>query len=158
MADDLLLIIGVGGLGSFAIQLAKKVSGARIAVLDVDDSKLQLAAELGADVTMNTSNISRSEIISGLKARNSGRGPDAVIDFVGAQVTTSLGFELLGKEGRLVLVGLFGGSSQFALPYFPIRGAEVLGNYTGTLRDLIEVVELTRRGCREARHSREVQA
>jgi propanol-preferring alcohol dehydrogenase len=145
MVDDLLVIIGAGGLGTIGVQLAKKVSGAKVAVLDVDNSKLELAAELGADVTVNTANVPRDEAISKIKERNSGRGADAVIDFVGGQTTTPLGFDLLGKEGRLVLVGLFGGAAQFALPYFPLRGAEIMGNYTGTLRDLTEMVELTRR-------------
>ena len=38
-SDDLLLIIGAGGLGTAAIQIAKKTTGSRIAVADVDDSK-----------------------------------------------------------------------------------------------------------------------
>ena len=146
MTDDLLVMNGAGGLGVLCIQLAKRLSGARIAVLDVEDSKLELAQDLGADFTMNASKISKGEIIAELKKRNSGRGADAVIDFVGNGATASLGFDLLAKEGRLVLVGLFGGAAQFSLPHFPTRGAEVIGIYTGTLRDMVEMIDLTRRG------------
>lgn len=146
MADDLLVIIGAGGLGTLCIQLAKKVSGARTAVLDVDESKLELATKLGADLAINTSNLAKSEIVSRLRNSNSGRGADALVDFVGSGATASLGFDLLGREGRLVLVGLFGGAAQFSLPLFPIRGSEVIGVYTGTIRDMVEMVDLTSRG------------
>ena len=146
MADDLLVVIGVGGLGTLCIQLAKKISGARVAAIDVEDSKLGLAKELGADITFNTSGLSKAEIISEIRKKNSGRGADAVIDYVGNSATASLGFDLLGKDGRLGLVGLVGGGAEFPLPHFPVRGLEVMGIYTGTLRDMAEMIDLTRRG------------
>lgn len=146
MADDLLVVIGVGGLGTLCIQLAKKISGARVAAIDVEDSKLGLAKELGADLSLNTSGISKSDVISEIKKRNSGRGADAVIDFVGNSATASLGFDLMGRDGRLVLVGLVGGGAEFPLPHFPVRGLEVMGVYTGALRDMTEMIDLTRRG------------
>lgn len=146
VADDLLVIVGVGGLGSLCIQLAKKISGARVAAIDVGGSKLGLARELGADITLNTSGLSKTDVISEIRTRNSGRGADAVIDFVGNSDTASLGFDLLGKDGRLGLVGLVGGDAAFPLPHFPVRGLEIMGVYTGTLRDMAEMIDLTRRG------------
>jgi propanol-preferring alcohol dehydrogenase len=146
LPDDLLVVIGAGGLGTLCIQLAKKTTGARVAAIDVEDSKLEQARGLGAEFTMNTSGASKTEIISELRKRNSGRGADAVIDFVGNSATASLGFDLLGRDGRLGLVGLVGGAAQFALPHFPLRGAEVMGIYTGTLRDMAEMIDMTRRG------------
>jgi propanol-preferring alcohol dehydrogenase len=146
MADDLLVVIGVGGLGTLCIQLARKISGARVAAIDVEDSKLEMAKELGADITLNTSGLSKAEVLSQMKGKNSGRGVDAVIDFVGNSATSSLGFDLLGKDGRLGLVGLVGGGADFPLPHFPVRGLEVMGVYTGTLRDMAEMIDLTRRG------------
>jgi propanol-preferring alcohol dehydrogenase len=146
MSDDLLVVIGVGGLGTLCVQLAKRISGARVAAIDVEDSKLEQARGLGAEFTINTSGASKGEIISELRKRNSGRGADAVVDFVGNSATASLGFDLLGRDGRLGLVGLVGGATQFALPRFPIRGVEIMGIYTGTLRDMAEMIDMTRRG------------
>jgi D-arabinose 1-dehydrogenase-like Zn-dependent alcohol dehydrogenase len=145
-ADDLLVVIGAGGLGTTAIQLAKKTTGARVIVLDVNESKLDLATRLGADATIDTSGLDRKAVSKQISAMNAGRGADAVIDFVGNSSTSTLGFEILARGGRLVLVGLFGGSATLPLPFFPLKAAQILGNFTGTLRDLTEMVDLVARG------------
>jgi len=144
--DDLLLIVGAGGLGTTAIQIAKKTTGARIAVADIDDSKLDLAAKLGADHTFNSAKVDPKELASGVKALNGGRGADAIVDFVGKPTTVSLGVRLLGHEGRLVLVGLMGGAIQLSLPMLPLLGAQVQGSFTGSLAELAELVQLAKSG------------
>ena len=145
-SDDLLLIIGAGGLGTTAVQIGKKVTGARIAVADIDDSKLQLAAELGADHVFNTARLDVKTLVSEIRAVNQGRGADAVADFVGRPETASLGLRALGHEGRLILVGLMGGSLNVPLPMLPLLGTQVVGNFTGAPADLLELVDLARRG------------
>jgi propanol-preferring alcohol dehydrogenase len=145
-SDDLLLIVGAGGLGTAAIQIAKKLTGARVAVADVDESKLQLASKLGADWTFNTLNLDAKELLSKIRSLNRGRGADAVVDFVGKPATVSLGLRLLGHEGRLVLVGLVGGSAQLPLPILPLNEAQIRGNFTGTLTELRELVAMTKSG------------
>ena len=144
--DDLLLVIGAGGLGTAAIQIAKKTTGARIVVADIDDTKLGLSTRLGADHTFNTTKLDAKELVSGIRAFNEGRGADAVIDFVGKPATVSLGVRTLGHEGRLVLVGLMGGGVQLSLPTLPLLGAQILGSFTGSLAELAELVQLARRG------------
>ena len=144
--DDLLLIIGAGGLGLTAIQIAKKTTGARVAVADIDDSKLQLALSLGADWAFNTASTDSKAMLSRIRELNQGKGVDAVVDFVGKPVTTSLGLRLLGHEGRLVLVGLLGGAAQLPLPILPLYGAQIRGNFTGTFAEFAELIDLTRRG------------
>lgn len=146
-SEDLLVIIGAGGVGSSAIQLASRTTSAKVVVIDVDDSKLELASRLGAEHTFNMNGFpDRKSAIDAVKAVNGGRGADAVIDFVGNPQTSGLGFELLTRQGRLVLVGLFGGAASFALPLFPLRGAQVTGSFTGTLTELSELVQLAGNG------------
>lgn len=144
--DDLLVVIGAGGVGSTAIQIAKRVTHARVAVADLDDSKLTRASQLGADYVFNTAKIETKELLSRTRAINQGRGADAVVDFVGIPRTSSLGFRLLAREGRLVEVGLAGGEMLLPLPLMPLLAAEILGSFTGTLTQLTEVVRLAREG------------
>ena len=144
--DDLLFIMGAGGLGTAAIQIAKKTTGARLAVADIDDTKLGLATKLGADYTFNTARLDAKQLVSAVRAVNGGRGADAVLDFVGKPATVSVGVRLLGQEGRLVLVGLMGGGLQLSLPILPLRGAQILGSFTGSLAELIELTQLAKRG------------
>ena len=65
--DDNVVIVGTGGLGLMAIQLAKAVTGARIIAVDIDDKKLEVAKKEGADIIVN----SKKE-----DARTSGHGVD----------------------------------------------------------------------------------
>jgi len=144
--DDLLLIIGSGGLGLMAVQIAKKTTGARVAVADIDDSKLQLASSLGADWTFNTLNTDSKGLLSKVRELNKGKGADAVVDLVGKPSTTSLGLRMMGHGGRLVLVGLLGGAAQLPLPILPLYGAQIIGNFTGTLTELAEIIEMAKKG------------
>lgn len=145
-SDDLLLVVGAGGLGTAAVQIAKKTTGARIAVADIDEARLELSTKLGADYTFNTAKVDAKDFVSGVRALNGGRGADAVADFVGKPATVSLGVRLLGHEGRLVLVGLMGGGVQLSLPVLPLLGAQILGSFTGSLAELVELAQLVRRG------------
>jgi propanol-preferring alcohol dehydrogenase len=45
-----------------------------------------------------------------------------------------------------VLVGLFGGELRFSLVSIPTRAYKIIGSYTGSLQDLIELVSLAKRG------------
>jgi alcohol dehydrogenase, propanol-preferring len=145
-SEDLLVVIGAGGLGSAAIQIAKKTTGARVAVADVDGSKLELASKLGADLTINTANVEAKAVLSTIRNMNHGRGADAVVDFVGKPSTLSLGLRLLGHDGRLILVGLVGGVGFLPLPILPLYGLQIIGNFTGTLAELIELEGLAKKG------------
>lgn len=144
--DDLLFLIGMGGVGSTAIQIAKKVFAARVAVADLDDTKLDLATRLGADHIFNVSKTELKDVLSQVRAANHGRGADAVVDYVGTPRSTTLGFRLLAREGRLVQVGLVGGEMTLPLPLVPLLAAEILGSFTGTLSQLVEVVGLASKG------------
>ena len=144
-ANELVVIFGAGGLGTTAIQIVKKTVGSKVVVVDVDDSKLRLAKSLGADYCLNSRGLANDEMVAKIK-ETGGSLADAAIDFVGTPATSSLGFECLCRGGRLVLVGLFGGEGKFALPLFPLRAREIIGNFTGTIQDLAEMVELVHRG------------
>ena len=46
--DDNVVVVGAGGLGLMAIQLAKAITGSRIIAMNIDDEKLKAAKENGA--------------------------------------------------------------------------------------------------------------
>jgi D-arabinose 1-dehydrogenase-like Zn-dependent alcohol dehydrogenase len=144
--DALLVVIGAGGLGNTAIQLAKKTRGARVVALDVRDAQLELASKAGAAQVLNTRGMTPEAISKAVKGFNDGRGVYDAIDFVGSSDTFLSAFQMLAKGGRLVSVGLFGGSAQVPLPILAQRGIEIVGNYTGTLVDLSELMGLVRKG------------
>ncbi|MGB6674750.1 MAG: alcohol dehydrogenase [Candidatus Nitrosopolaris sp.] len=141
--DDNVVIVGAGGLGLMAIQLAKAVTGARIIAMDLDDKKLEFAKKEGADTTVNSKNEDPVKTIMELTDK---MGADAVIDFVNASKTVETDMQFLRRRARVVLVGLFGGELKLSLVTMPTRAYKLIGSYTGTLSDMIELVSLARRG------------
>jgi alcohol dehydrogenase, propanol-preferring len=141
--DDNVVIVGTGGLGLMAIQLAKAVTGAKIIAMDLDDKKLDVAKKNGAD---NTINSKKEDPVKAIMELTDKLGADAVIDFVNASKTVETDMQFLRRRARLVLVGLFGGELKLALVTMPTRVYKIIGSYTGTLSDMIELVSLARRG------------
>ncbi len=138
-----LVITGIGGLGLMAVQIARALLNPRIIAVDIDDRRLKEAKKLGADYSVN----SRSgDAVKQVKDLTDGLGAEAVIDFVNAPKTVEPGINMLRKRGKLVLVGLFGGSIELNLPLMPLRSYTIIGSYTGRLADLNDLVGLVKRG------------
>ena len=98
------VVIGVGGLGSLAVQILRATTGARVVAVDTDPARREIARALGAH-----------EVVAGLRR---GEGPtevDAVIDIVGTDETIRRGLGALRRGGAFVLVGAAGGT--FARPW-----------------------------------------
>ncbi len=141
--DDNVVIVGTGGLGLMAIQLTKAVTGAKIIAVDLDDQKLDVAKKNGADIIINSKKEDPVKVIVELTDK---LGADAVIDFVNASKTVETDMQFLRRRARLVLVGLFGGELKLSLVSMPTRAYRLIGSYTGTISDLIELVSLAKRG------------
>ncbi len=140
--DNNIVIVGAGGLGIMAIQLAKAVFGARIIVIDLGDDKLKVAKENGADETINSKN---EDPVSKVMELTNKKGADAVIDFVNASKTVETDMQLLRKRAKVVLVGLFGGELKLNLVSMPTRAYSIIGSYTGNIQDMAEFVSLANR-------------
>lgn len=52
-AGDLAVVVGVGGVGTYCVQVAAAF-GAKVVAIDVDDGKLKAVANHGADLTINS--------------------------------------------------------------------------------------------------------
>ncbi len=140
---DIVMIIGVGGLGHIAIQIARRLYGAQVIAVDIRDEALKLAEALGVDHVINPA---RADIQDEVKEFTGGVGVDAAIDFVGAADTFSKAISALKRGGRLVVVGLGGDYTNLVLPLLPLRSIEILGSYVGSLSDLVEMTRLIEKG------------
>ncbi len=138
-----LVITGIGGLGLMAVQIARALMNPTIIAVDIDDKRLDQAKNLGANHVVNSK---QGDAPKQIKDLTSGLGADAIVDFVNAPKTVGAGIDMLRKRGRLVLIGLFGGSIELSLPLVPLKAMHILGSYTGKLADLADLVALTRSG------------
>jgi propanol-preferring alcohol dehydrogenase len=125
-----------------AIQLAKAVTGAKIIAMDLDDQKLGVAKKEGADIIVNSK---KEDPVKAIMELTGKLGADAVIDFVNASKTVETDMQFLRRRARLVLVGLFGGEVKLSLVTMPTRAYKIIGSYTGTLSDMVELVSLAER-------------
>lgn len=142
--NDNAVIVGAGGgLGLMAIQLAKSITGAKIIAMDLDDEKLQVAKNNGADITINSK---KEDPIKAVMESTDRLGADAVIDFVNATKTVETDMQILRRRARLVLVGLFGGALKLNLISMPTKAYRLIGSYTGNLLEMAELVSLAKRG------------
>jgi propanol-preferring alcohol dehydrogenase len=131
-------IFGVGGLGHLAVQYARLVGGTVIAV-DIEDDKLELARELGADHTVNAAT---TDPVAAIEALG---GADVAIVLAVFPPVFEQAFAALRRGGRLVCVGLPPeDDGPMSLPIFPtvLKGISVIGSIVGTRQDLTEVFEL----------------
>ena len=126
-----------------AIQLIKAVTGAKIIAMDLDDKKLEVAKKEGADIIVNSKKEDPAKAVMELTDK---LGADAVIDFVNATKSVETDMQFLRKRARLVLVGLFGGELRLGLVTMPTRAYKIIGSYTGSLKDMVELVSLAKRG------------
>jgi propanol-preferring alcohol dehydrogenase len=140
---DTAVIIGAGGLGLMAIQLAKAITGSTVIAMDLDDNKLKAAKNNGADFTINSK---KENAVTAVMEMTQKLGADAVIDFVNSSKSTELDMQLLRKRARVVLVGLYGGAARLNLISMPTRAYKLIGSYTGNIAQLAELVSLARRG------------
>jgi propanol-preferring alcohol dehydrogenase len=141
--DDNVVVVGAGGLGLMAIQLAKAITGSRIIAMDLDDEKLKAAKENGA---ANTINSKKEDPVKAIMELTGNMGADAVIDFVNASKTVETDMQLLRRRAKVVLVGLFGGELKLNLVSMPTKAYKLIGSYTGSITDLVQLVSLAKRG------------
>ena len=140
--DDHLVIIGAGGVGGSAVHIAPAVIAGKIIVADLDPQKRAHARQMGAVETIDNS--APDAVKQVMQA--TGGGAAAAIDFVGAPETMSFGINVLRKGGKLVMVGLYGGSCPVSTVLFPFKMMSVEGSYVGTLEDLRELLALGKQG------------
>lgn len=135
-------IVGVGGLGLSAVQLALASGATTVFAIDIDEDKLATAAGYGA-IPIHAS---ESDPVKEVIART-GRGVDVSLELIGLSNTMRQTVEMLGIQGRAVLVGL--ASEPLVLDtYTSILGkeAEIIGCSDHLLSELQTIVEWTRQG------------
>ena len=139
--DDTVVVYGVGGLGSHAVQLASKIFKAkRVIAVDISEGKLEIAARMGASEVVNANSVDPVERI---KEITEGRLADVVLDYVGQRKTIENAIRFIGMGGRVVLVGVSPDEIQLS-PYKTIIGKEMalIGSDDHLKSELSKLIEL----------------
>jgi 6-hydroxycyclohex-1-ene-1-carbonyl-CoA dehydrogenase len=129
---DFVVVIGAGGVGGYAVQVAAAL-GATVAALDVDDSKLTAVAEFGAAFTLNTRGMDSRDIkkTAGGFAKEAGCGSTEWIIFEcsGSGAGQSTAYGLLNRGATLCVVGFTMDKVEVRLSNLMAFHARALGNW-----------------------------
>jgi alcohol dehydrogenase len=140
-------VLGLGGVG-FSALLAAAASGAReLVAIDLSDSKLALARELGASATVNASDPDAAEQVRALTKG----GVDYAFEMAGAIPAMELAWKITRRGGSTVTAGLPHPDKRFALPPVQMVAEErtLRGSYIGSAvpaRDIPRYIDMYRRG------------
>ncbi|GMQ57604.1 galactitol-1-phosphate 5-dehydrogenase [Vallitalea sediminicola] len=95
-------ITGMGTIGLLTLQCAKIMGAKDITVFDIDDERLKIAGDLGADNVINTMT---DDINEKIKEITKGKGFEMVLETAGVPFTELLCLEIAGNKGSVMYIG-----------------------------------------------------
>lgn len=135
---DLAVVIGVGGVGGYAVQIARAF-GAKVVAVDVDQGKLDLIAQYGAGLTLNAREIQGRDLKKAIQAYAKQEGLRAtewlIFECSGTGAGQQAAFGLLTFGGTLAVVGYTMEKVEVRLSNLMAFHARALGNW-GCLPEL----------------------
>ncbi len=139
-AGDTVVVIGAGGVGLSAVQIAR-AQQARVLAVDVRESARAAAKEVGAEAVS-----APAETVSALRTLAGDSGADIVGDFVGTAASLELSRSLLGVGGRLVVVAPGAEEIRFTADDLVDGGKAYLGAHSSTMADFARSIALAEAG------------
>lgn len=138
-----LLIVGLGGLGLHAVQIAK-LAGATVLAVDTREDALEAAAGFGADVLIDVRKTDLGEFV---RDYTDGLGVDLVFEGVGMEATFVPALQTLRKGGTLLLTG-YNPIASLPLDSLGMHYNEwkIIGTRMGTKNELLNLIALTEKG------------
>ncbi len=135
------LVIGAGMIGLLTMQAARAAGCGRVVLADVDASRLELGAELGADAVVNSR---ETGLVEEVLRWTGGRGVDVVFEAVGRGDTVGMAVDCVRKGGTVVLVGNI--AAEVGLPLQKVVTRQIrmqgscasAGEYTEAMRLMAE--------------------
>jgi len=110
--NDTAVVVGSGMIGLFVIQVLRARGCGKIIAIDLEDEKLKLAKELGADVVLNPHH---DDIRKEVLALTENRGADVAFEVVGIPDTVKTAIDSVRKGATVTLVGNLSPTAEIPL-------------------------------------------
>jgi 2-desacetyl-2-hydroxyethyl bacteriochlorophyllide A dehydrogenase len=143
VAGERVAIIGAGGLGLSAVQLARASGASAVYAVDVNPARLEQARALGA-IPVDARD---RDPVAAVRELTGGAGVDVSLELIGSPVTMKQAVQILGVMGRAVLVGIT--LESFAVDsYHELIGreAEIIGGSDHLRSELPVLLDMCARG------------
>jgi propanol-preferring alcohol dehydrogenase len=135
------VVIGVGGLGGYAVQWLRMLSPARIVAVESREERLPVARDLGADDVM----LAGEGMSKRLREAVGPTGADAVLDFVGTDQTMNAALRNAATMGSVAIVGQGFGTAQIRFGQLA-HDCDVFIPQGAPIAELAEVLALAETG------------
>jgi L-iditol 2-dehydrogenase len=137
-SGDTIAVLGAGTIGLFILQAAR-LRGATAIACDINDFRLDLAKQVGADACINSAKINLKDEI---QKRTDGRGADATFEAVGFGETFRQAISITKTGGAVVAVGNLQKETEFNLQELVSRELTFIGSYAsaGEFRTCIDLI------------------
>ncbi len=134
------VVIGAGMIGLLAVQAFRVFGCSKIIAVDLEEKKLEMARQLGADETFLATD---PELLEKLRAATGGQGPDIAVEAVGAQKSILAAIEGVRRGGTVTLIGNLAPRVEIPLQIVVTRQLRLLGSCAsaGEYRECIELME-----------------
>lgn len=140
---ETVVVIGAGTIGLMVLQVAKAAGAFRLAAVDTNDRRLEVAQQLGAEPVFNPR---RDDVVAAVREFTRGRGADLVVDAVGASETRRVAVTTTRPGGETVWLGLHGDPTQLSGFDVVLGERKISGSYAVTPRDLRTAIGLFAHG------------
>jgi threonine dehydrogenase-like Zn-dependent dehydrogenase len=138
--DDTVAVIGCGTVGLGAIACAASLKATVIAI-DLDDAKLALARQVGAQHKIDSS---KEAVHESLLSMTGGHGPDVIVEAVGVPDTYRMAVEEVAHTGRVVYIGWAKEPVSYETKFFVHKELDILGS-RNSLTEFPMVIEMLQR-------------
>jgi len=122
---DSAVVVGAGMIGLLTLQAIREAGAERVFVVDVDDTRLEMARGLGATETFNSKT---QNVVAEIQKRTEGRGADVALECVGITDAIGLAIESVRKGGAVTLVGNVAPKIELALQSVVSRQIRLQGS------------------------------
>lgn len=122
---DVAVVVGAGLIGLLVIQALKDAGCAKVFAVDLDEKRLSVAKELGADEVFLSN---KGDVAGEIRARTGGEGADISMEVVGLTPTIRLAIACVRKGGRVGAVGNIQANVEFPLQEIVTREISVMGS------------------------------
>jgi len=133
--DSNIVIIGAGTIGLFLLQMAKTMGVSKIIVMDVIDTRLEIAKSLGVSGVLNIKNMDIQKIKDFLSGEIGSDRIDIVFECAGHHSAVELSCQIVDKGGKIILIGISASLSLINTNDIVISEKELIGchGYNGKI-------------------------
>ncbi len=130
---DNIIVIGIGGVGQYVVQVTRAMGAGCVVAVDIDDRRLERILDYGADAAINASGKTPKDIAAEIKSIRQQRGLPGfgwkIFEVTGTRQGQETALSLLSFTGKLIVVGFGMQRVEYSISRLMAFDAEIIGSW-----------------------------